>query len=335
MGRPARWPGGETGSELHERLNPVRPTIRLGTLAGIPIGLHWSVVIIVGLVTIGLAGSLLPAAAAGYAEPLYTLTGLAVAVGLLASIVAHELGHALVARNNGIGTRAINLFALGGVAELDSEAQSPGAGARIALAGPAVSLVVGVGSLIAASAASFIGLPALVSAGLSVLGLINLVMAVFNMLPALPLDGGRVLQAALWRRSGDRERATISAAEVGRVLGWGLVAFGLWQFLAGAGGLWTMVIGWFVVSSAKAEAIRARFLIKARSWPAPLWYQWRSDIGQPTTARPTADTAPGWITSHRPTPNSRPNQPPMGQVIDVDGRPASGPVAAEGRQPIG
>ena len=96
-------------------------------------------------------------------------------------------------------------------------------------------------------------------------------MAVFNMLPALPLDGGRVLQAILWWRNGDPQRATISAATVGRYLGWGLVAFGLWQFLGGAGGLWTVLIGWFIVTAARAEAARARFELQRRDWPRPSW----------------------------------------------------------------
>ncbi|MEM9565773.1 MAG: site-2 protease family protein [Actinomycetota bacterium] len=254
----------------------MRPTIRLGNLYGIPVGLHWSIAIIVGLVTFGLAGTLLPAAAAGYASSAYLIVGLVVSAGLLASIVAHELGHALVARNNGVGTRAINLFALGGVAELESEADNPGAAARIALAGPAVSVAIGAGSLAAAGVAGALGVPALLVAAFTILGVINLIMAVFNMIPALPLDGGRVLQAALWKRRGDREQATISAAEVGRVLGWAIVAFGFWSFLNGGAGLWTMVIGWFVVTSARAEAMRARFLIKRREWAPPQWWDLRS-----------------------------------------------------------
>ncbi|MEL6983333.1 MAG: site-2 protease family protein [Actinomycetota bacterium] len=282
----------------------MRPSIRLGTLFGIPIGLHWSIVVIVGLVTFGLAGTILPQAAAGYASSLYYLTGLVISAALLASIVAHELGHALVARRNGVGTRGISLFALGGVAELESEADNPGAAARIAAAGPAVSVAIGAAAMGLAGVAGFIGASPLAVVALTTLGFVNLVMAVFNMIPALPLDGGRVLQAALWQRRGDRESATVSAAGVGRFLGWSLVAFGLWQFLNGGAGLWTMVIGWFVVSSARAEELRARFRIRSRTWAPPQWHQRRPtgtviDVTARPVAPPTA-TDP-WSADPRPT----------------------------------
>jgi Zn-dependent protease len=293
----------------------MRPSIRLGTAFGIPIGFHWSAVAIVALVTLGVSGTVVPSIVAGVGGASALAVGLVVAVGLLASIVAHELGHALIARNNGVGTRAINLFALGGVAELESEATTPGAAARIALAGPAVSVGIGTGGLVAAALAGAAGLPALVVAALSILAIANLGMAVFNLVPALPLDGGRALQAALWHRGGDRERATLSAARVGRSLGWTIVALGAWQFLSGGSGLWTMVIGWFIVSTAKAEALRARFQIRARTWPAPMWWQWRpgDPSGRPTgpfvdlTGRPVTDAA------------GRP-------VVDVTGRPTEPPV---------
>ena len=127
------------------------------------------------------------------AGPAALVVGLLVAAGLLGSIVAHELGRALVARNNGIATHGISLFALGGVAELESEADTPGAAARIALAGPAVSLAIGAASLVVSGVAGALGVSPLIVAGLTILGMANLVMAVFNLIPALPLDGGRVL----------------------------------------------------------------------------------------------------------------------------------------------
>ena len=277
----------------------MRPSIRLGTLFGIPVGLHWSIAVIVGLVTFGLTGTILPQAAPGYASSAYLVIGLAVSVGLLASIVAHELGHALVARRNGVGCRSISLFALGGVAELESEADNPGAAARIAAAGPAVSVAIGAGALVVSGLAGLVGASPLIVTALTTLGIVNLVMAVFNMIPALPLDGGRVLQAALWKRRGDREEATVSAAGVGRFLGWGIVALGLWQLLNGGGGLWTMVIGWFILTSAKAEAMRAEFNIRRRNWAPPVWHQMR----------------------------------PAGQVIDVTGRPVTVPVDPEPNDP--
>ncbi len=236
----------------------MRGSMRLGTIAGIEVGIHWTIALIATLITASLAGTILPAAAAGYTGGAYLVAGLATAGLFLASIVAHELGHSIVAENNGIRVKGITLFALGGVAVLDSEPESPGVAARIALAGPAVSLVIGVASFAAGTALGFSGGPALAAAALGWLGIVNLVLAVFNMLPALPLDGGRVLQAALWRRSGDRHRATINAATIGRYLGWGLVGLGVWQFTAGAAGLWTVFIGLFVITTARAEEFRDR-----------------------------------------------------------------------------
>jgi len=240
----------------------MRDSVRLGKISGIPIGLHWSIAIIAGLFAFTLAGTILPAAVGGATAGAYWAVALVTTAALLASIVAHELGHSIVAQNNDVRVSGITLFALGGVAKLESEPNDPGAAGRIALAGPAVSVAIGAASLTSAAIAGALGFPALVTAGLSWLGIVNLVMAVFNMLPALPLDGGRALQALLWHRNGDRHRATIRAARLGRYLGWGLVAFGVWQFLTGGAGLWTALIGWFVVSSARAEGLRARMQLE-------------------------------------------------------------------------
>jgi Zn-dependent protease len=246
----------------------MRPSLRLGHVAGISIGLHWSILLIAVLLTSTLSGSVLPATAAGYSGFAYLVAAIATAGLFLSSIVAHELGHSLVALRNRVKVRSITLFALGGVASLDGEAANPGAAARIALAGPAVSAAVGILSLGTALGASALGLPALVVAAVAWLGLINLSLALFNMLPALPLDGGRVLQAYLWHRRGDRHSATLSAAKMGRFIGWGLVALGLWELSNGADGLLTVFIGWFVIMNAGAEARRARLEQRAAGqWP--------------------------------------------------------------------
>ncbi|MEZ5409403.1 MAG: site-2 protease family protein [Acidimicrobiales bacterium] len=236
----------------------MRPTVRLGQFFGIDVGLHWTIALIAVLLTTTLSGTVLPQFAPGHTTAAYLVTALVTAVLFMASIVAHELGHSLVAVRDGIKVKGITLFALGGVASLEGEPASPGSAARVALAGPAVSIGVGAVSMGAAVGASAIGLPGLVVAALVWLGVINLSLAVFNLLPALPLDGGRVLQAYLWRRRGDRHEATISAAKAGRWIGWGLVAFGFWELTQGGNGLWTMLIGWFVLMTAKAEGLRAR-----------------------------------------------------------------------------
>ncbi len=306
----------------------MRPSLRLGAIFGIPIGLHWSIAIIAGLFTVTLAGTVLPAVAPGYLGAADLVAAVAVAAALLASIIAHELGHSVVAKNNNVGVEGITLFALGGVAKLEREPDTPGAAARIALAGPAVSVAIGVAALVASAFAGAVGTPALAVAALSWLGIINLVMAVFNMVPALPLDGGRVLQALMWRRSGDRNRATISAASVGRYLGWAIVAFGLWQFLENGSGLWTMVIGWFILTSAKAEAMRARFQLRRQQWPAPRWPGYgptEPASGQPTDPWSSAQWPPPPLQSPGPPPPAQwqsgqwPPAGPTTDVINVDG----------------
>ncbi len=310
-------------------------SIRLGRISGIPIGLHWSIAIIAGIFTLSLASTILPASAPGFGGAIYFGAALAVTVALLASIVAHELGHSIVAQNNNVGVSGITLFALGGVAKLESEPTNPGAAARIALAGPAVSVVLGLASLAAAAAAGFVGASAIIVAALSWLGLINLSLAVFNMLPALPLDGGRALQAALWKRSGDRDQATISAASVGRYIGWAIVAFGAWRLLTAGSGLWTMVIGWFILSSAKAESLRARFHQHHKNAGQPVQQFWAPPRPEDRQASPF-DAPPTGFASSGTTFDLRnqapPAQPPFGpppaqrpypsntdQVIDVEG----------------
>lgn len=301
----------------------MQDSIRLGKISGIPIGLHWSIALIAALFSFTLAGTVLPAAAGGSVAA-YWVVALATTVALLASIIAHELGHSIVAKNNGVGVSGITLFALGGVAKLESEPEDAGAAGRIALAGPAVSVVIGAGSLAVGAVAGALGLPALLVAGVTWLGIINLVMAVFNMIPALPLDGGRALQALLWHRNGNRHNATIRAAKLGRYIGWVLVALGLWQFLSGGAGLWTALIGWFIVTSAKAEGFRARMQLERDrpgrfTWP----FAGASAFGPPPNAfgqqpGPDLRTTGGPFAPFGPPPTSPPQSTNPG-VIDVDG----------------
>ena len=301
----------------------MRPTIRLGTISGIDIGLHWSIAAIGFLVVSALTGTVLPSLVPGMTGAAYLMAALATALLFLGSIVAHELGHSIVAQRNNIGVRGITLFALGGVASLEREPDDPGAAARIALAGPAVSVAVGVAALAASSVLGALGVGALTTAAIFWLGIINLALAVFNMIPALPLDGGRVLQAVLWKRTGERHQATISAAKLGRWLGWAIVAFGLWQFFQTGAGLWTALIGWFVVMSARAESFRAGWALRREqaqqaaadtSWPFANFYA--PPRGRPAAGGPAVD-----VDARSGGPFSPPQ--PDSTVIDVTGRPVS------------
>ncbi len=238
----------------------MRQTIRLGQVAGIRIGLNGSALVIIVLLAAGLAFGQLPDADPDRASAAYILAGIAAAVLFLASILVHELAHALVARANDVEVDAITLWLLGGVAELRTEPRSPGAELAIAVVGPLSSgVLAGVFGLAAA------GLSAVDADGLAVsvafyLAMTNVALAVFNLVPAAPLDGGRVLMAAVWRWTGDRDRASIAAARAGRVFGLILIVAGVGLTLLGGGlsGLWWVLLGWFLVQAATAEEERAK-----------------------------------------------------------------------------
>ncbi|UGQ11683.1 site-2 protease family protein [Yinghuangia sp. ASG 101] len=237
----------------------MRATFRLGRIAGVRVGVHWTVAVIFAVIAVGLAQSRLPDVYPGHSWALYWVVGLLTAVVFLASLLAHELAHAVVAKRNGVAVDDIVLWLLGGVARLRGEAPTPGAEFRLAGVGPLVSLVLGVVFGLAAW-----GVHAAFGAGLAVdalawLAVINIVLAVFNAIPAAPLDGGRLLHAAMWRRSGDRLRATVGASTAGRGFGWALVLLGLFLFVRGdtVGGVWTALIGWFLTSAATLERRQA------------------------------------------------------------------------------
>ncbi|MFI7142357.1 site-2 protease family protein [Streptomyces massasporeus] len=229
-------------------------------MAGIRVGVHWSVLVIFVLILVGLAGGSFRDAQADRPAWQYWLASAVTAVLFLLSLLAHEISHALVARRNGVAVEDITLWLLGGLARLKSEASSPGAELRIAGVGPLVSLLLG--GLFALAAGLLDGLS---DAGLAVAALawlagINILLAVFNALPAAPLDGGRLLRAVVWAKTGSPLRATAVATAAGRVLGWLLVGLGLYLVLVGAvfSGIWLVVIGWFVIAMASVEGGQAR-----------------------------------------------------------------------------
>jgi Zn-dependent protease len=208
-------------------------SIRLGTYAGIPVRAHWSM----GIVAVWF-GVLL-------SVDLGIVGGIIATVAFFASILAHEFGHAMVARHYGVRTQSIDLWALGGVARLDRESPSPRADGLIAVAGPAVSLLLSIVAL----AASY----GLQSNVLFWIGFVNGFLALFNMLPGAPLDGGRVLRAVRWARTGNKYRAMRDAGNAGRVLGWGMVGVGFVMMLNGQFGVFVMVTGLFIALNARAE----------------------------------------------------------------------------------
>lgn len=228
--------------------------IPLGKVAGFPLTVHWSVLVILWLFTWSLAASL-PNAAPGYSRGAYWLAGAVGGAVLLASLLAHELTHAIVARRAGVDVVGVKLWLFGGIARLGSEAKTPRTAFWIAASGPATSL--GLAAVFAGLTAGLraLGAPAIVVSVASWLAVINCVLGVFNLLPGAPLDGGRILRAYLWRRHGDIARAEIGAARAGRIVALILIGLGLVEFLAGSlvGGVWMAFIGWFLLMAAREE----------------------------------------------------------------------------------
>jgi Zn-dependent protease len=179
-------------------------------------------------------------------------------VAFFASILAHELAHTVVARRFGVHTTAIELWALGGMARLDHDPRTAKAEGWIAVAGPLASLAIGAAGVGAAYGTYSLGAPDAVVGVLTTLGAINILLGVFNLLPGAPLDGGRIVRAVRWAQHGNRYRAMREAGLAGRVLGWGIGAFGLVLLLEGAPeSLWIVLTGMFIAVNARAETTLA------------------------------------------------------------------------------
>lgn len=263
----------------------MRDAIPIGRIAGFPVNVHWSVLVILWLFTWSLA-STLPGTVKGYSHGAYWLAGVCGALVLLASLVAHELAHAVVARRAGVAVGSVTLWLFGGVTTLGSEAKTPKAAFRIAIAGPATSLALAAIFFGLVAALPSLGAAPIVGGVASWLAGINLLLGLFNLLPGAPLDGGRVLRAFLWRRHGDSVRASIGAAHAGRVVAFILIGLGLAEFLLGGlvGGVWLAFIGWFIFAASREEEMR----ISTQQMFSGV------RVADAMTARP--HTAPGWIT---------------------------------------
>jgi Zn-dependent protease len=216
--------------------------------------------VIVALITWSLGAGYYPDQVDGISTSAAYALGLLSALLLFASILAHEFGHALVARQRGVEIEEIDLWLLGGVAKMSGRPHSAGDELRFVLAGPAVTALV---ALVFGALA--LTLPGSTPAGLRALvdyqAEVNLLILGFNLVPAFPLDGGRVARALLWRRTGDAQKATDTAARLGRTFGYILIAGGIFYWLGGApGGLWFAVIGFFMLTAANAERVQEQVL---------------------------------------------------------------------------
>jgi Zn-dependent protease/CBS domain-containing protein len=226
--------------------------ISLGRIGGVEVRVNWSWLIVLALIVWTLADGVFPSQNPGPSGDTHLAMAVVAALLFFASILLHELGHAWEARREGLEVDGITLWLFGGVSQFKGGFPSAGAEFRIAIAGPLVSLVLGVGFVLIAIA----GLPSAVDGVAAWLGYINLALLVFNLIPALPLDGGRVLRAALWQSRGDLGWATRVGTDIGRVFGYLFIGLGVAMFIfqGSFSGAWLAFIGWFLLQAATAEA---------------------------------------------------------------------------------
>ena len=231
--------------------------IKFGRIFGIEIGLHYSWLIIALLVVLSLVGQFYTTNPKWGAAVIWVT---AVVTGLLffTAILLHELSHAAVAKARGLPVRSITLFALGGLALIEKEANDAKTEFWIGLVGPIASILIGAVCLGLAWAFGWslaVAPHTPLAAMLMWLGVINIGLALFNLIPGFPLDGGRVLRAVIWWATGDAARSTRIAARVGQFIAFAFIVFGIMRFFGGAGfgGLWLTFIGWFLLEAARAS----------------------------------------------------------------------------------
>lgn len=237
----------------------VRSHIKLGRIGGIAVGLHLSWFIIAILIALSLAARF-RAVSPGWSTAVVWSAAVLTAVLFFVTLLLHELAHSFVAKSRGLKVRAITLFALGGVSQIESDAPDAKSEFWIAIVGPLTSLIIGVIFIWAARLAAPAAGEAAMSPAVAVLfwlGYINVALAAFNMIPGYPLDGGRVLRAILWWATHSVQRATRWAAYVGQAIAFLFILFGLFRFFAGAnfGGLWIALIGWFLLEAARSSSL--------------------------------------------------------------------------------
>jgi Zn-dependent protease len=246
-------------------------SIQLLRISGIRIGVSPSWFIVLFLVIYFLAGYFQDTLGGTQTEGF--IVAVCSALLFFGSLILHELGHALVARRNGIEIDGIDLWLLGGIARFRQDTRTPGQEFAVAAAGPAVSLLLAIGfgglSLAVAGSDNVVDV-ALLRNGVEVspplallvfLAEMNLWLFLFNLLPAFPLDGGRLARALVWRVTGNRNKATRVSAAIGQFAGYALIAFGVWRAIDGEGisGLWWALIGWFIASAARSAVVSTAF----------------------------------------------------------------------------
>jgi Zn-dependent protease len=274
--------------------------IPLGRIAGIKVGMNISVLLVGGLYTVLLATNRFPIEAPGLSTTAYWVAGAVGAVLLFLSLLVHELGHALVARDEGIGVRSMALTLLGGVTRLESSPTTARSELRVAGIGPLASLACGVALLSGAYTLPGGGLPGLSGRVLAWVGVVNILLAIFNLVPASPLDGGKVLSALIWMRTGSQVKAMRWAAAAGVAAGVALMGFGIWDLRrdgSGGQGILLLIVGAFILLSAVRElqasplyaALEGAVVGDAMATDPPIAASWTSIVDFLRAATPDPD----------------------------------------------
>lgn len=239
--------------------------IRIGNLFGIPFYINPSWFFVLGLITLSYGSSL--AASLELTGLLPWILGFLAAILLFSSVLAHELGHSFVAIAQGIPVKSITLFIFGGLATLEKESETPLQAFLVAIAGPIVSLLLfGIFTIVGVN----LSLSEPLEAVISLLAYINLILAIFNLIPGLPLDGGNVLKSIVWKITGNPNKGVIFAGRVGQIIGWLAIALGGLAILgiSPVGSVWTLLIGWFLLRNAGFAAQSATVQDKLSQYTA-------------------------------------------------------------------
>ncbi|MFI5282661.1 MAG: site-2 protease family protein [Candidatus Dormibacterales bacterium] len=259
------------------------PSIRLGKLFGIEIGFNWSLIFVFALIAWTLATGILPQDVPGRPALAYWLVAAAGSVAFYACLLAHEMSHALVARRNGVKVAGITLWLFGGVSQLEGEPPSAGSEALIAGVGPLTSFAL---ALISFGIATAIPTSGLTADLFSWLAFVNVALGLFNLVPAFPLDGGRLLSSLFWWRSGSRRRGVHNAVRIGRVFAYLMIGIGVLELFTGQviDGIWIAFLGWFLLSAGGSEDAGSTIKALLRSVPVS------AAMTSPVI------TVPGWLT---------------------------------------
>lgn len=229
--------------------------IKLGTVYGIPLFLDYSGLVIFALIAYTVGFGLMPATYENLSTVLYASIGILSAILLFISIIVHELAHSIVAKNNGLKIGRITLYLLGGVSEMEEEPPSANLELKMSAAGPLTSIAIAVVCYLGWMVSIYVHASVLIQGPLQYSYLVNALVAGFNLIPAFPMDGGRVLRSLLWRRNKDMMHSTKTASSIGKIFAYLIMFAGVFYLVAINifTGLWLIIIGWFISSSASSE----------------------------------------------------------------------------------